>query len=101
MPTIQFNGVPLHYQDCGSGPETVLFAHGYLWSGWMFREQVAHFQGRYRCVTFDFRGQGQSELTPGGYDVETLTDDTAGLIEALTLVHPGHDWIERLRQSNR
>lgn len=52
-------------------------------SGAMFDAQVAHFQGRYRCITFDYRGQGQSGVTAGGYDIETLTADAAALVRHL------------------
>jgi 3-oxoadipate enol-lactonase len=85
VPKIQVNGAQLHYEEWGTGPETILFAHGYLWSGWMFHPQIQMLREHFRCVTFDFRGQGQSELTDTGYDVETLTDDVAALIAALHL----------------
>jgi pimeloyl-ACP methyl ester carboxylesterase len=49
----------------------------------MFAAQVAALSPRYRCVTFDFRGQGQSEVTADGYDMDTLADDAARVIEAL------------------
>ncbi len=49
----------------------------------MFDDQVAAFKDRYRCIAFDFRGQGQSEVTRDGYDMETLYEDAAALIEAL------------------
>jgi len=83
MPTLHVNGATLWYEEHGAGPETVVFAHGLLWSGRMFDAQVAELADRFRCVTFDFRGQGQSEVTAGGYDMETLADDAAALIEAL------------------
>jgi 3-oxoadipate enol-lactonase len=83
MPTLRVNGATLHYEDTGSGAETVVFAHGLLWSGRMFDAQVAALRERYRCITFDFRGQGQSEVTADGYDMDTLSDDAAALIEAL------------------
>ncbi|HET7460813.1 MAG TPA: alpha/beta fold hydrolase, partial [Longimicrobium sp.] len=83
MPTLRVNGANLWYQEHGAGPETIVFAHGLLWDGRMFDAQVAALEGRYRCITFDFRGQGQSEVTPGGYDMDTLSDDAAALIEAL------------------
>lgn len=83
MPTLKVNGADIHYDVHGDGPETIVFAHGLLWSGQMFTQQVAHFQGRYRCITFDFRGQGQSAVTESGYDMDTLTEDTAALIENL------------------
>jgi len=83
MPTLQANGATLWYEEHGSGPETVVFAHGLLWSGRMFDAQVAELADRFRCVAFDFRGQGRSEVTAGGYDMDTLADDAAALIEAL------------------
>jgi 3-oxoadipate enol-lactonase len=83
MPTLHVNGATLWYEEHGAGPETVVFAHGLLWSGRMFDAQVAELADRFRCVTFDFRGQGKSEVTAGGYDMDTLSDDAAALIEAL------------------
>jgi 3-oxoadipate enol-lactonase len=83
MPTLQVNGAALWYEEHGSGPETVVFAHGLLWSGRMFDAQVAELSDRFRCVTFDFRGQGRSEVTAGGYDMDTLAGDASALIEAL------------------
>jgi pimeloyl-ACP methyl ester carboxylesterase len=38
---------------------------------------------RYRCLLFDFRGQGRSEVTDDGYDLDTLTEDAVALIETL------------------
>ncbi len=83
MPRLEVNGAVLHYQERGAGDETIVFAHGLLWSGRMFDAQVAALEGSYRCVTFDWRGQGQSEITESGYDMDTLTQDAAALIAAL------------------
>jgi 3-oxoadipate enol-lactonase len=83
MPIISVNGAALYYEEHGTGPETIVFAHGLLWSCRMFDAQVALFKERYRCVAFDFRGQGQSEVTRSGYDMETLYEDAVALIEQL------------------
>jgi len=85
MPKLRVNGAEIHYEDQGSGPQTIVFAHGLLWSCRMFDAQVAALKDRYRCVTFDFRGQGQTEVTRDGYDMDTLYEDAAALIEALNL----------------
>src|SRR5260370_22859450 len=82
MPRLQVEGAELHYQDTGRGPALV-FSHGLLWSSSMFRFQIAALRDRYRCVAFDFRGQGQSEVTRKGYDMDTLARDAAQLIEKL------------------
>ena len=83
MPKLTVNGATLWYDDQGTGEETIVFAHGLLWDGRMFEAQVAALSGRYRCITFDFRGQGRSEVTRGGYDMDTLADDAAALIDVL------------------
>ena len=85
MPIAQVNGAEIHYEIHGTGPETILFAHGLLWSGAMFAAQVEALRSSYRCVTFDFRGQGQSAVTETGYDMDTLALDAAALIEHLRL----------------
>ncbi|MEB3322364.1 MAG: alpha/beta fold hydrolase, partial [Synechococcaceae cyanobacterium] len=83
VPSLKVNGASLHYEEQGTGAETIVFAHGLLWSGRMFDHQVHALMDRYRCITFDFRGQGQSEITASGYDMDTLTEDAAALIRAL------------------
>ncbi len=88
MPDVDVPGARIHYEEAGSG-QAVVFAHGLLWSGAMYRFQIAKFRERFRCIAFDFRGQGKSEVTPGGYDMDTLTLDAAALIEKLKAA-PAH-----------
>src|SRR5271154_3068068 len=84
MPHIKINGFDLYYEDTGgTGRETIVFAHGLLWSGKMFGAQVEHLKSRYRVITYDHRGQGQSEVTATGYDMDSLAEDEAELIKAL------------------
>ncbi|NWF68874.1 MAG: alpha/beta fold hydrolase [Chloroflexi bacterium] len=83
MPKVRVNGAELHYEEFGSGAETIVFSHGLLMSGRMFEKQVEALKGRYRCIAYDHRGQGQSEVTASGYDMETLYEDASALITAL------------------
>ncbi len=85
MPFINCNNASLHYIDEGRGPETIVFSHGLLMSSEMFRAQIDFFKSRYRCIAYDHRGQGQSEVTEGGYDMDSLYLDAAALIENLQL----------------
>ncbi len=85
MPHINCNNASLFYIDEGAGDETIVFSHGLLFSHEMFRAQIDFFKSRYRCVAFDHRGQGQSEITQSGYDMESLYLDAAALIENLQL----------------
>ena len=83
MPFKQINGARLHYEEAGSGPETIVFSHGLLMSGDMFSEQVKALSGRYRCISYDHRGQSRSEITDTGYDMDSLTEDAAQQIHEL------------------
>jgi pimeloyl-ACP methyl ester carboxylesterase len=83
MPYAKVNGRSLYYEEQGGGPQSVVFAHGLLWSGRMFEAQVTALRDRYRCITFDFPGQGRSEVTRDGYDMDRLAADAAALIGQL------------------
>jgi pimeloyl-ACP methyl ester carboxylesterase len=83
MPRIRVDGAELHCEDSGGAGEPVVFAHGLLWSTTLFRFQVQALRSEYRCIAFDFRGQGRSEVTGTGYDMDTLTRDTEQLITSL------------------
>lgn len=90
MPIVATNGAEVYVEDTGAPPgrpdaEAVVFGHGVLFSGRSFQAQVTRLRDRYRCVTIDWRGQGRSPVTESGYDMDTLTQDTIGVIEALGL----------------
>lgn len=57
----------------------------------MFHKQVEYFQDVYRVITYDHRGQGKTELTDNGYDMDSLYLDAVELLEQLKLgpVHFG------------
>lgn len=85
MPKINVNDVNIHYEESGQGEDTIVFSHGLLWSSRMFDNQVAVLKDNYRVITYDHRGQGQSEVTESGYDMDTLAGDAMALIEKLNL----------------
>ena len=81
--TVAVNGARLSVEERGSGAEAVVFAHGLMLNKRMFDAQMEALRESYRCVAFDFRGHGASEVTNDGYDVDTLTDDAIQLIARL------------------
>lgn len=85
MPHLTINNVSLYYEDSSpiSDKPVMLFAHGLLWSTRLFDQQIAYFKDQFRCIAFDFRGQGRSEVTKSGYDMDTLAADAIGLLDAL------------------
>jgi pimeloyl-ACP methyl ester carboxylesterase len=90
VPLLEVNGARVFVEDTGPPPghpqaDALLFGHGVLFSGRSFAGQVARLKDRYRCVTIDWRGQGRTPPTTSGYDMDTLTQDVLGVIEALDL----------------
>ncbi|HSP19722.1 MAG TPA: alpha/beta fold hydrolase, partial [Myxococcaceae bacterium] len=85
MRRIRCNGVALAVEDTGGAGPAVLFSHGLLYSRRMWDAQLAALRGHFRCVVYDHRGQGESEATESGLDMDTLAVDAAALIESLGL----------------
>ncbi|WP_404366848.1 alpha/beta fold hydrolase [Corallococcus coralloides] len=84
MPMRSVNGTRLYYEDTGGAGDVVLFSHGLLWSTRLFDPQVEALRGRFRCISYDHRGQGQSDVPPeSAIDVETVYADAVALIESL------------------
>jgi pimeloyl-ACP methyl ester carboxylesterase len=80
------DGCDLHVDDTGGDGHPVVFSHGLLLSGDMFRAQVDALRGRYRCVSYDHRGQGRSAVPAGrAITIEQCYEDAVALIERLRL----------------
>ena len=84
MPYLTTNGVSFYYEDTGGPGPALVFSHGLLMSSRMFAGQMMAFKERYRCVSYDHRGQGQSS-DPGGrsHDMDTCFRDAVAVIEGL------------------
>jgi pimeloyl-ACP methyl ester carboxylesterase len=86
MPTLDVNGTTLFYEDTGGSGPPLLFSHGLLWSARMFEAQIAHFQGRFRVIAWDHRGQGRSaDHDAPSVPVELVTADALALMDTLGL----------------
>jgi len=82
MSFVTVNGAGLYYVERGSGP-AVVFSHSLFWSSRMFEAQFTALSETHRCIAFDHRGQGKSELTKSGYGMDSLALDAASLLEEL------------------
>lgn len=81
---LRINGTRVYYEDTGGTGPAVVFSHGLLWNTRLYDPQVAALSGRYRCISYDHRGQGRSaDEGRGPIDLDTLTRDAAALIDAL------------------
>jgi pimeloyl-ACP methyl ester carboxylesterase len=94
---IETNGVTLRVLDEGEGP-AVLLSHGFPELGYSWRHQIQPLaQAGYRVIVPDQRGYGRSSIPSEitDYDIVHLTDDLAGILDALgeeKAVMVGHDW---------
>jgi pimeloyl-ACP methyl ester carboxylesterase len=83
MATTPIRGASMHYEMEGDGAETVLFIHGLMLDSASYDGQWAALRGRYRLLRYDLRGQGRSQHTEQGLDLESLCADASALIEQL------------------
>jgi pimeloyl-ACP methyl ester carboxylesterase len=94
MTLVAVNGIQLNVLDTGTPAEkpdapVLVLGHGLLFSTSMWRHQIEALRGDFRCVAFDWRGQGATPPTESGYDMDTLYADLVALIEHLD-VGPVH-----------
>ncbi|MBR0789058.1 alpha/beta hydrolase [Bradyrhizobium manausense] len=79
------DGTKLFVQDWGSGKPVLLLA-AWTFDASSWGSQIAALDEKgFRCIAPDRRGHGRSEMPSTGYDLETLTDDVAAVIEARDL----------------
>jgi len=80
------NGVNLWIEEEGAGPPLV-FVHEFGGDTRVWREQIDHFRGRYRCVAYNARGYPPSDV-PGdenAYGVAIALADLLGVLDALEI----------------
>ena len=82
MPTIQSNGIDLHYIEQGSGPPLLLIM-GITAPGSVWDKHAAYWQQSFRCIIPDNRGVGRSGKPAGPYSSAMMADDFAGLLDQL------------------
>jgi pimeloyl-ACP methyl ester carboxylesterase/predicted glycosyltransferase len=79
------DGVRIHYEVYGSGPETLLFIPP--WSivhSRVYKAQLPYFSERYRCITWDGRGNGKSDRPEdvAAYSLDHYVEDALAVMDA-------------------
>ena len=84
MPKLDVDGVGLAYDDVGRRDEVPLvFIHGWTANRHRWDDQLSHFAGRYRVISLDLRGHGDSDLTPDPYTIGGLAREVLALLDGL------------------
>jgi pimeloyl-ACP methyl ester carboxylesterase len=82
MPKIRANGIELYYEIAGAG-EPLLLIGGFGGDHMIWSQVAAELSSRYRIISFDNRGMGQSSPSQGPYAIRDLADDAAALFDAI------------------
>ncbi len=86
MPTLEANGIQIHYQIDGAGTAPVLMLSNSLGTNLhMWDKQVPALAKRFRVVRYDTRGHGKTSAPSFPYTVGMLGQDAIALMDALKL----------------
>jgi pimeloyl-ACP methyl ester carboxylesterase len=82
MPTLDRDGVKIHYEVHGSGP-VLLLTHGYSMTSAMWQGQIEALSKHHTLVLWDMRGHGQSDYPedPASYSEALTVADMAALLD--------------------
>lgn len=85
MPTARVNGINIHYQRWGNGPDIVMI-HGLATNlaFWYFSVIPALIKD-FRITAYDLRGHGKSEMPPRDYSLAYMAFDLYALMDHLGL----------------
>lgn len=81
----QVNNVSLFVKDEGAGKPVLIFLHFWGGSSATWNGVTAILKSKYRCISYDHRGWGQSEKPSSGYNIKSLADDCLALLTKMEL----------------
>ena len=84
MPKARVEGGEIHYDISGKG-ECLVFVSGLGGVGRYWAPQIAAFSERFRVITYDQRGTGESDKTQREFSLDAMAVDLAGLMDALDI----------------
>lgn len=84
LPFLALDRLRVHYEIVGPASASTLVLSNSLGTNLeMWKAQLEVFSRVFRVVTYDTRGHGQSEVTPGPYSVAQLAEDALAMLGAL------------------
>lgn len=83
MPHAHVNGQRIAYDDTGSGNDAIVFSHGFFMDRTMFAPQVEALSDRWRCISWDERGHGETEAAADSFTYWDSASDLLALLDHL------------------
>lgn len=81
------NGVNLHYLKWSGSGLYLLLLTGFSNSAYIFKSLASWFTDHFGVVSLTRRCHGQSEITEGGYDLDTRVEDIRSFLDHLRIKH--------------
>jgi esterase len=86
---VELNGIRFHYLDWGGDGVPMVFLHGGALTAHTFDGVCLALRDRYRCLSLDLRGHGDTEWPPEVDDtLDASAADLGAFIDALALERP-------------
>ena len=80
------DGSQIYVKDWGTGPNTVVFSHGWPLSSDAWEDQMLFLANNgFRCIAHDRRGHGRSSQPWEGNNYDTFADDLATIVTTLNV----------------
>ena len=80
------DGAQIYFKDWGTGPNTVVFSHGWPLNADAWEDQMMFLASNgYRCIAHDRRGHGRSSQPWDGNNYDTFASDLDTLVSTLNV----------------
>jgi 3-oxoadipate enol-lactonase len=82
MPFANVNNHRIFYEDTAGSGLPIVFSHGFILDHTIWNEQVAALAPDFRCIAYDVRGHGMSDVN-GAFTYWDIADDVIGILNEL------------------
>ncbi len=82
---ISSDGVEIRFDVQGEGETALVFVHGWCCDKSYWDAQVSHFAKKYKVVTIDLAGHGESGLNRSQWTIKAYGDDVEAVVNKLDL----------------
>lgn len=84
------DGPTIAFEDTGGDGPVMILSHGLFMDRTMFAPQVEHFRARFRCITWDERGHGETTWNGGDFTYWDSARDLLALMDSLGIERAVH-----------